>query len=216
MKKLLLILVVLSSLLSVGSANVVGEIPTYYISGKGFYVDKSGVKHEGKLKLYYPIYHESGEVTNRNVVFKGDGEKRELNFDEIKYFVIKKTEYYPIEEFSFTTYLKGNQDLIQEYTVKKVFLAKVTVGRISYSTHSCVIGGGISQRNWDADFIEKEGTSFNLNLCAKENDGNDKMCLLKLIKDQPELFEKYKKRSKYTPISENYMKYMFEEYNGYY
>jgi hypothetical protein len=216
MKNLLLILVVLSSLLPGRGAIVVGEIPTYYTTGKGFYVDKSGVKHEGKLKLYYPIYHENGEVTNRNVVFKGDGEKRELDFDEIKYFVIKNAEYYPIKEFSFTTYSKGNEDLIQEYTIKKVFLNKVTVGRISYSTHSGVIGGGISQRNWDADFIEKEGTIFNLNLCAKENDWNDKMCLLKLINDQPELLEKYKKRSKYTPISEGSMKYMFEEYNGYY
>jgi hypothetical protein len=215
MKKLLLILVILCSLLSILGANLVGEIPTYYISGKGFYVDKSGVKHAGKLKFYYTIFHESGEVSNRNVVYKGEGEKRELAYEEIKYFVIKKEEYYPREEFSFTTYSPRNNDLIKEYILKKVFVQKVVVGRISYYTTSAIIGGGVSQRNWDVDIIEKEGELFHVNLCAKDKKKSKMDCLLELIKDQPKLYEKYKRRSKFTPFTEASMKYIFEDYNSF-
>ena len=204
------LLVILIPLLMALKPNVTGNIPTSSYEGKGYYVDQSGVKHFGKLTLFYPIEQPDGKGHSTGGLMIKDKEgKRGIIFNEINHVVISSRVYYPRKNLNF--FVKGYKFPEREYNLEYVFLERIAIGKISYHVHTSVVGEKTKSFNWEANLLEKDDKEFPLYECSK--DKKKKECLLELIKDDREVYEKYIKKLKYSPVSKYLIGEMCKDYN---
>ena len=62
--------------------------------------------------------------------------------------------------------------------------------------------------------LEKDGKEFDLGSCLENKRKN--LCLIEPLKDNPELYKKYKRRASYTIHSRSTKRYMYRDYNSQY
>jgi hypothetical protein len=180
--------------------------------GKGFYVDNEGAKHEGFLVLKFAKHFSEEESLASLQIKYQDGNEEKVKYDDIQRFTIGKTEYTKREELSMVANL--GTEFEAKYDLKNVFLRVVTDGRISYYVHYMVIGSKLNNRGLSTKIFLKENKEFNMDKCQESKKLN--YCLIELMKDEPTIYEKYRKRARFYVHSETTIKKMYEDYNSNY
>jgi hypothetical protein len=184
-----------------------GSLPVYHVQGKGFYVDKAGNKIEGKFKFFY-----ARTDSPSGLVLLSKKEREVIPFNNISKFVINEREYLPVDSITFE--IKSIKKAAGSYTMKNVYWERRLEGRISYYVLRTLLVFEKDHWNWDALFLEKDGELIDLEVCSKGK--SKKQCILNLMKDNSEIYQKWQKKMKFSIPHEINIHGYFKEYNGEY
>lgn len=181
-----------------------GSLPVYHVQGKGFYVDKAGNKIEGKFKFFY-----ARTDSPSGLVLMSRKEREVIPFNNISKFVINEREYLPVDSITFE--INSVKKAAGVYTMKNVYWERRMKGRISYYVLKTVLVFDKDHWNWDALFLEKDGELMDLEVCLVGK--SKKQCILNLMKDNPEIYQKWQKKMKFSIVHHNSIQGYFKEYN---
>jgi len=202
MRRIFLLPILVLTFISVAAQSPYSEAKENHYKGKrrgkGFYIDKAGDKHYGKLKLKPMRVDEDYKVEAAVLIYIGNDKELYLTYNDVTEFNISGHRY-----FTYDNYEKYEPSMSINPVFEKVFLYKYLEGRISVYTH--LIFGPFKLKISSGVLIKggkvQAYTDFN-----EEND-----FYFEFIKDNKILYKKWNKWI--NNFSDLDFKSMFIEYN---